>query len=144
MTQIGKEPSYSYWQLFGLFKKCPYSYYLGYEMHLKSQAPKGKMERATVEGAMYHKAMELKVKSKWSWEEMYQNFYLVVAQAMQEFPEASNRRIQKAGKEVLNLLKSNEKGRFVEYIDGLKKAEVTIKGYYKGKKLKGRIDGLVS
>lgn len=135
--------SYSFWALFNLFDKCPFSFHLGAELGIRPRIERPKLNKAIIEGAVFHHVMENKTRQNKTWRDLIvlieEAFVNIRARDDLQF---SKQRETQVRKEMYRLFAATLRGDFREYLDCITKTEHTVRGLFKGVQLKGRIDAL--
>lgn len=138
-----KITSYSFWSLFNLFDKCPFSFHLGAELGIRPKIERPKLNKAIIEGAVFHHVMENKTRQNKTWRDLI----VLIEEAFKNIRarddlQFSKQRETQVRKEMYRVFASTLRGDFREYLDCITLAEHTVRGIFKGVNLKGRIDAL--
>lgn len=133
---------FSWWTLYELFKKCPYSYHLARERGIQGGLPE-KLKTRTFVGALFHTIMEKRTKHDLTWEKARMLNEIGGRKILKkEFGEAyTERRASKAVKIVNDdIVKVGQNSEIVAVLNRINFAEKTFERVVNGIKLKGRID----
>lgn len=142
---MARYEAYSYWSLFSLYEKCPYSFKIGAEdwPSIKPTPPPSKYLTKQLLGAAFHMAMEWLVKKPTlTWEHLPKLVDYWVEQSLKQInnPNISVRRANGVKKELLKVLEETAVGPHRPVLDLITLAEVPIQAEVDGIILKGRPD----
>lgn len=124
---------YSFWQLFSLYNKCPYSYALGYEQRKRGRPPDGTFLNKQVLGSAFHYSQEWRVKKAIPWEVVcspeFVDYWMKCAVRSLEKQEIqiTTRRISRVRKELVEVLATTVAGEHRPVLDAVSLAEKPFK-----------------
>lgn len=138
-------PGFSFWQLFSLYKSCPYSYKIAF-LGRQRPAIKDRMRliHLTFRGAVFHDLMEHKVFNQWDWsetlkkiEEVWQGT-LTRSVGAEVSPVLATQVLLEISSSVERMINSEHRRVF----DSIVEAEKPIYSELKGNIIKGRVDAV--
>lgn len=140
-------PGYSFWQLFSLYKQCPYSYKLAFKDQVKPNfAARPRLCHLTFRGAVFHDVMERKVDDHWSWEESKQQLFNRAKEVLQSkagigVDRSTFRNVINELRQCLDFIETGPEN-IRKLIESIKETELPIHSEIeKGCIIKGRVDG---